>query len=582
MTVRVPAAPALWSRAADAASTVAAVHHFEGVVSQAALDSSAGRGWATPLTLAAVVVASLTAVRLVVLFAAPLELYPDEAQYWAWSRDLAFGYVSKPPVVAWLIHLTTAIGGDAEPWVRLSAPLLHAGAAMALQRAGARLYDGWTGFWAAAIYSLMPGVQLSAGVIATDAPLLFFLSLALWAYAGFIQAPSGRPRLGWAGALGAALGLALLSKYAAAYFAAGLILHAVADARARASWGRGEALAAIGACLLFLAPNLAWNAGHGFATLEHLLANTDWLPDPDEGAQAPPLLSLDLRQTPGFLASQLVVFGPIPFVVLAAGAVVLARRRRLQPADRLLLAFVLPPLVVVTVQAVLARANANWAGAAYAPGAVLVAAWLVRWRARGWLGATVALQGLAAGLFLAAAVWPALADRIGLANSFKRVRGWDASTRAVLARAQAETQGKAGLTAIAVDDRFLFNAMAYYGRAYFAGPEAAPLTMWMRRPTANTQAEREAPLTRALGGRVLAASLDDVYLDEMRGDFRRAGAPAVAVIPLDAARRRRISMFIGETLAPAPRDRRTGLPVRLGAGLAAPGLASNVPAATDR
>ncbi|MFZ5728103.1 MAG: 4-amino-4-deoxy-L-arabinose transferase, partial [Pseudomonadota bacterium] len=40
---------------------------------------------------------ALTVVRLVALFVTPLELYPDEAQYWLWSRTLDFGYFSKPP-----------------------------------------------------------------------------------------------------------------------------------------------------------------------------------------------------------------------------------------------------------------------------------------------------------------------------------------------------------------------------------------------------------------------------------------------------------------------------------------------------
>ena len=65
---------------------------------------------------------ALTALRLAALFATPLELYPDEAQYWLWSRTLDWGYYSKPPMIAWLIWGTTHVGGDTEPWVRLSAP----------------------------------------------------------------------------------------------------------------------------------------------------------------------------------------------------------------------------------------------------------------------------------------------------------------------------------------------------------------------------------------------------------------------------------------------------------------------------
>jgi hypothetical protein len=43
------------------------------------------------------ITAALTVVRLVALFATQLELYPDEAQYWLWSRTLDWGYYSKPP-----------------------------------------------------------------------------------------------------------------------------------------------------------------------------------------------------------------------------------------------------------------------------------------------------------------------------------------------------------------------------------------------------------------------------------------------------------------------------------------------------
>lgn len=72
------------------------------------------------LRAAALLIAGLTLVRLVTLFSTPLELYPDEAQYWLWSRTLDFGYYSKPPVIAWAIWATTKLGSDAEPWVRLS------------------------------------------------------------------------------------------------------------------------------------------------------------------------------------------------------------------------------------------------------------------------------------------------------------------------------------------------------------------------------------------------------------------------------------------------------------------------------
>src|ERR1700749_4229200 len=72
-------------------------------------------------------------MRLLALRNSPLDLLPDEAQYWSWSRHLAFGYFSKPPVIAWLIRATTELTGSNDEWaVRLGAPLVHAATGIAL------------------------------------------------------------------------------------------------------------------------------------------------------------------------------------------------------------------------------------------------------------------------------------------------------------------------------------------------------------------------------------------------------------------------------------------------------------------
>ena len=98
---------------------------------------------------------------------------------------------------------------------------------------GRRLYDGAVGVAAAALYGLMPGIQLSALVAATDAPLLFFLGLAVLAYVTLLRADDPRRRLLLGVALGAALGMAFLSKYAAIYGVIGIAIHATASPAAR-------------------------------------------------------------------------------------------------------------------------------------------------------------------------------------------------------------------------------------------------------------------------------------------------------------------------------------------------------------
>jgi 4-amino-4-deoxy-L-arabinose transferase-like glycosyltransferase len=490
--------------------------------------------------------AAMTAVRFVVLFATPMELYPDEAQYWLWSRTLDWGYYSKPPLIAWTIWATTALGGDQEAWVRLAAPLYHAGATLAAYAIGRRLYGAEAALAGAALYLLMPAVQLSSVVIATDAPLLMFLSLALLAYVR-LPAAEGRSRTFVAAAFGAALGFAFLSKYAAIYGLIGLGLHLAVSKPARAAWTVPAALAAAAALILVLAPNFAWNAAHGFSTVQHTAANAAW-----GGRQL-----FNFAELWDFIASQFGVFGPIPFAVLIGGAVLLAAKRRLQPADLLLLCFAIPPLAIVTGQSFISRANANWSGAGYAPGAILVGAWLIRWRAKGWIIGALALQAAVAVLFLACVLNPPFADKVGLANSFKRAKGWEQATEAIVRRALNDP----ALTAVAVDDRFMFNAAAYYGRDFFALPGAPPLRMWVREAHPQNQAETAAPLTAREGGRVLAASLEPAFQREMAADFRKVSDREIVSIRLDRKRKRRIEIFLAEGFAPQPRDPRTGKPI---------------------
>ena len=67
-----------------------------------------------------------------------VDLFFDEAQYWSWSRDLAFGYFSKPPLLAWLIAAVTHVCGDAEICVRSPRRSVHLARALRPMRSAAR------------------------------------------------------------------------------------------------------------------------------------------------------------------------------------------------------------------------------------------------------------------------------------------------------------------------------------------------------------------------------------------------------------------------------------------------------------
>src|SRR5215472_8374126 len=136
----------------------------------------------SPIVLMLAGVLVITGLRLLWLVLQPADLYPDEAQYWFWAQHPAFGYYSKPPLIAWLIALTTGVFGDSEFAIRLSAPSLHAGTAGFIYVIGARLYDRRVGFWSAFAYMSLPGVSVSAFIMSTDAALLPCWAAALYAF----------------------------------------------------------------------------------------------------------------------------------------------------------------------------------------------------------------------------------------------------------------------------------------------------------------------------------------------------------------------------------------------------------------
>lgn len=382
--------------------------------------------------------------RVIALRNSPLDLLPDEAQYWSWSRHLAFGYFSKPPLIAWLIAATTALGGDEELFVRLGAPLLHAATGIVVCFLGRAMFSARVGFVSAVLYATLPGVTFSGLVVSTDAPLLFFWALALLAAWRLLNSPGWL----WAARLGVALGLGFLSKYAMAYFVLGLAVYLafVERERLKGLWRYFAGAALIAA--IILTPNLVWNAGHGWATVGHTAANANWR----EGG-------LHVREAAEFAAAQLGVFGPVLFVGLIVRVAVL-RRSPPDDRERFLLAFALPVLALMILQSGLSRAHANWAAVAYVSATILLASWFDR-MGRAWpVYLALASQIAAFALFtltFAGAIATPLPKSVDI---FHQMRGW----RNLGGMVWRKIGGMPPGTSVAADDREVMAELDYYMR----------------------------------------------------------------------------------------------------------------------
>ncbi|SIO20939.1 ArnT family glycosyltransferase [Vannielia litorea] len=392
-----------------------------------------GAGWFGP---SFAVVAALVVFRLALLPFARAEVFVDEAQYWLWGQELAFGYYSKPPMIGWLLRAVTDIAGsDSAFWLRAPAAVLHGITALLLAGLAAELAGRRIAVLVAASYITLPLVAVGSFLISTDTVMFPFLAGALWAWVRVIRERSRGAAL----LAGALVGLAVMSKYAGAYYLLCAALAALFVPRARVRWS--DAGLALLALLVVISPNVIWNIQNGLSTLEHTMDNADWVRDP--GGRA----GLNWASLGAFAGSQVVVFGPVLLAGLLWGA---ATRRR-----PMLLWFSLPILALVCGQALLAEAYANWAAATYLAGTIVAVIVVRRW-GRLAMAASLALgTGFAMVLVGATVFAPVL--RIGEGPLLmERYLGRVEMSAAIAARAQ-----EAGVTTVVADDRDVLADLFY-------------------------------------------------------------------------------------------------------------------------
>ncbi len=424
--------------------------------------------------------AGLTLVRLAV--AATVPLSPDEAYYLVWSHALAAGYLDHPPMVAlwiragsWLVGGTAgggAAGGGAAggAWaggwaadpalgIRLLAPLSVALGSWLLWDAAERLLPGrGAGLTAAALLNATLLLGVGAVTMTPDTPLLFFWVCTLWALA---RAGIGQGGVGagvedggtgagaWWLAVGLFAGLAFDSKYTAAFLVLGIALWLLAAGRRWLAQPWPWLGLLVG--LLAIAPVLAWNAVHGWASFAK------------QGGRLEAWRTARAAQFLGeLLGGQLGLATPLVFVLCVAGVVLACRLtcqaacRRRAPGWTLLVALSLPAAAVFIAHAFADRVQGNWPAIIY-PAAAIAAAGL---RAPAWRRLYRPAVGL--GLAITALVYVQAATGvlpvpIRFDPSALQLAGWPGLAAQVEAARQRE-----GASFVAADQYGVGSELAYW------------------------------------------------------------------------------------------------------------------------
>lgn len=363
-----------------------------------------------PLRLALFLLVALTCYRF--WFATRLDLVPDEAYYWLWSKHLAASYRDKGPAIAWTIALGTKMFGDTVFGIRFFAVLLSAGTGGLILILARRLYDDSTALWCLLMAGVIPMLAVGSILMTIDSLSVFFWALALVI---FWNALHRGKTLDWFW-LGLAIGAGFLAKFTNGVQIGCIVLFLLWSKAHRPLLFSRKMLVMGAAFLLSITPLIWWNIETGWVQIMALHSRSG--------------VTNTFQIRPGqlfkFVLQQFGVISPLFMAGMVVAAAGLTWKRHEDLRTRFLLSQCLPVYGLFLFFSLNSAGKPNWIAPALITGIIFT---VVFWREmvarrpvwRWWVGAA---------FLIALVMTVALHDTDYLHLPYKkdplrRVKGWN-------------------------------------------------------------------------------------------------------------------------------------------------------------
>jgi 4-amino-4-deoxy-L-arabinose transferase-like glycosyltransferase len=315
-----------------------------------------------PVRIAIFLMVAVTLYRL--WYITKLELLPDEAYYWLWSKHLAASYRDKGPAVAWIIALGTRLFGQTVFGIRFFAVILSAATGILMFLLARRLYDNRVALWSLILACVVPIVAVGSVLMTIDTP-----SVLCWTAAMLIfwEALHRDKTIDWFW-LGLVIGAGFLAKFTngVQLVSIGLFLLWSREHRgllfSRKMWVMGGAFA------LSILPIIWWNMETGWVHFTALHARSGVT----NHFEIHPMELLT------FLGGQFGVVSPLVMAGMVTAAIVLLLKEHADLRVRFLLSQFLPLYVLFGFFSLNVAGQPNWAAPALIPGIIFT---VVYWRA---------------------------------------------------------------------------------------------------------------------------------------------------------------------------------------------------------
>jgi hypothetical protein len=342
-----------------------------------------------------------------------LNLAPQEAYYWNYSRHLALSYLDHPPMLAYLIFLFTHLGSQSEFFVRVSCVLVSSVLTCLTYLIGKLLFDPKVGFFSALLLNCILIFSLGAIIATPDTPMIFFWVLSFYFFSKLILTQEKK----WWYLWGMSTGLGLLSKYTAVFIVFSVFLYPVFSKQNRRWLLSKEPYLALILAILIFSPVIIWNAQNNWVSFLF-----------QSSRRAKELASFSAWHFFGYLGAQIGVISPLVYVGLIYATIKSGIVGFKENNQKFLLCFFwsFPIILFFTLVATKYWVKMNWVSAGYFSASISLVALFFQLKEKGkkWVR-TWGVSALIVSLIfvLLAHILP-LMKVVPVSSSLDTVTGW--------------------------------------------------------------------------------------------------------------------------------------------------------------
>ncbi|MBM4129068.1 MAG: phosphatase PAP2 family protein, partial [Nitrospira sp.] len=356
-----------------------------------------------------------------------IDLSPDEAHYWEWSRRLDWSYYSKGPMIAYLISAGTSVFGDNVLGIRIMAVLFSSLSSIFLYLLGKKLFDEPAGLFSAILIQIIPLFSTFGVVFTIDSPFIFFWVVSLflfWEAVDPLTPPLEKvnnppmPPFSKGGVggfvywilLGVSIGFGLLTKYTMAFFYLCGFIYLLFSGKRKLIFTKGPLISSIISLIIF-SPVIFWNAKHEWVTFRHTAGQV-------HGSEG---FGISLQYFIEFLGSQFGVITPLLLILM----IFALWKLRKQKEGAFLFWFFVPVIVFFLLKSLQAKVQANWALTGYISGIIAFSAVFKKFYAEAWGKRVLVITALLISVAVTSiAHFPSLLNLPQKQDPTSRLRGW--------------------------------------------------------------------------------------------------------------------------------------------------------------